>query len=201
VFLDFSTHYKTIVLLEEYYKWLTLLAEHGGAMELSPGSIIDKVWHEHILDLEDYLYICNKLAGRILYHYPEHSFKADRKERWTRQSTTHNHYIKRYGKYNDLTKIYWNDWTPGKIYQKYLVNPHWQLFVKDLDGFTITFIFNEDTTVEELKFMISEYNGLSPCEQRLIFAGRQLEDGNSLFKHYKIQKESTIHLVLRLAGC
>jgi len=201
VFLDYSTHFKTIILLEEYYKWLTILAEHGGANELSPGSLIDKVWHEHILDLEDYLYVCNKVAGRILYHYPEHSFNCVKRERLQRQWNADHHYVKKYGKYNDLTKIYWHFWAPGRVYQEYSVIPHWQLFVKDLDGITVTFPFTENTTIDELKLMITEYNGLSPCEQRLIFAGRQLEDGKVLHKDYKIQKESTIHLVLRLTGC
>jgi len=204
VFLDYSTHFKTIVMLEEYYKWLTILAEHGGATKLSPGVLIDEVWHEHILDLEDYLYICNKVAGRILYHYPENSFSPVKKDRLERWSTTYKQYDKMYGSYTNLTHLYWYHWVQGQITQKYKYGGagRWQMFVKDLDGTTLTFEFNEDTTVDEMKLMIFEYHpDLSPCKQRLIFAGRQLEDGKSLHKDYKITKESTIHLVLRLGGC
>jgi len=74
-----------------------------------------------------------------------------------------------------------------------------QIFVKTLIGKSITLSVEANDLVEDVKMMVEDREGVPAEKQRLVFAGKQLENGHTLAE-YNVQKESTLHLVLRLLG-
>lgn len=73
------------------------------------------------------------------------------------------------------------------------------IYIRTLNGKNISIDVNDTDTIKSLKDKITDIEGVSADQQRLVFNGKQMEDGNTI-QDYGIQEDSSIHLVLRLRG-
>ena len=100
---------------------------------------------------------------------------------------------------NDKTLNFYSIKSDSALHLERYQNNGFKIFIKTLTGKHYELNVNPSDRIVDVKNQYARIAGVSPCQQRLIFAGTQLEDENTL-QDYRIQKDSTIHMVLRLKG-
>ncbi|KNE64956.1 hypothetical protein AMAG_10621 [Allomyces macrogynus ATCC 38327] len=207
------------IAISEYRRFLALKLAHndGHAALLSPSAVIDAVWHAHILDTRAYSAMNQQLPFWI-HHEPKGAWAAEHANRTQRLDNTLTCYRARWGEppaaiwdqhhaalvpSDDQTTPPADASTPplqcDRVNNRDRPAPDeapLQLFVKTLAGKTFTFRLFPSDPIARLRQLIHETENIPPGLQRLIWSGRQLEDGRSV-SDYGILNEDTIHLVLK----
>ena len=186
--------------------------------ELSPGPVIDQLWHSLLLFPLLYKDVCSVLPGGELIDHDPTRERDPEEEKRARYARTLELYEERWG---PPSAKWWSPAGAGgghcaasefdyaaEAAKMAAMSPCMQIFVKTLTGKTITLDVHQQFTAIHLKLLIQGKEGIPPSQQRLIFAGRRLHDEDDeegeremTLSDYNIQKESTLHLILKLRGC
>ena len=190
-----STGYSTEQILEEFRRFMALkfCCKDTDATIISPTPIMDLMWHAAILNTKYYDQLQEEYGMKI-HHNPDGA---------SLEPEETNKRVKRLTEMKKLYEIFWNEEPlENKSIDIVKGEEKTALFIKTLTGKTCTIYLSLNSTVLMLKEAIQrlEEKGVPVDEQRLIFAGKQLENSQTL-KYYNIDNECTIHLVKSMRGC
>lgn len=193
----FSEVKRRVAPSETADKWSAICTQFLRALQVKDMStdgglppFLDNIWHECILNTRLYEALCIKLRGSFIHHTTVSEGDPE-EERMSRVDQTVINYRKRFREEPESDLWEQNDATSPTFLN---------LYVKNLQGKTFQIAILSSKTILDLKTAVRYLSQIPVDEQRLIYAGRQLEDGRTL-ADYNLQNQSTIHLVSRVRGC
>ena len=197
--------------IEDYKKFFAIrsrfstMKSGNTGLLLSPSDSMDAMWHAHILDTQSYMQCCHLLLGPGGYVHHDPYAGEDKKVQRARREFTKYAFKKVFG--TDPVEGWGADPSEddgvervSKRKRQNLSVDNFEIFVKTLLGKTVTLKVDKHTDAEDLKKMIYEKEGIPPDQQRIIFAGHQFKDEEKLVD-WRVAKQCTLHLLLKLGGC
>jgi len=196
--------------IDDYKKFVAIkamLQERKVQIEsaFKPSDDMDAVWHAHILDTSSYIDTCRLILGNggYIHHNPYSGKNQEVKQACRKMSVAVFKQIfgvdpKQGWGLRESHEDYVNRLSSKK--RRRVSDNAFDVFVKTLESKTLTLKVDHETLVEDVKLMLQDAGEAPVDMQRLIFAGKQLEDGRTM-RYYDIKYPSTLHLVQRLRGC
>eukprot|EP00970_Alexandrium_tamarense_P019733 scaffold14397_cov214-Alexandrium_tamarense.AAC.4 len=192
---EFYCEFMTLKVLEE---------DHDAATaKFSPGVIVDEFWHLHVLDTAGYSAFFADVTsnGEMVHHDLEKSMDPAEGIR-RREKATAKAYTETFGEacpffsWDEIGLNSSDDDDDDELGDGHSFN----IAIRTLTGSRISIDVKSDTTVRDVKLMITDERGIPVDLQRLIFNEKQLED-EQLLSECGVKKEATLHLVQKLCGC